>query len=70
MRRFDTNKLGESESVTGRGYHLVLGPGGVALYSLVSAAAARAHARTHACTVMAAEEPEEQDELAVKAISS
>lgn len=44
----------------------MLGPGGVGLYSLMSALAAHTH--TH--TLMAAEEPEEQDELAVKAISS
>lgn len=50
----------------------MLGPGGVALYSLVSARVTHAHTPTdmHTHTLMAAEEPEEQDELAVKAISS
>lgn len=48
----------------------MLGPGGVALYSLVSALAAHARTHTHEHTLMAAEEPEERDEVAVKAISS
>lgn len=50
-------------------YHLVLGLGGVAFYSVVSALLAntRRHTRTHC---MAAKEPEELDAAAVKAMSS